>query len=51
MRRFLEPTFSMFETKEVTFTVDEYGASIDDLQFRDIQSSDVKWWAAVAVAF
>jgi hypothetical protein len=49
MRKFLEPSFSMFETKEVTLSVDEYGASIDDLQFRDIQSSDVKWYASVQI--
>lgn len=43
MQRLLEPNFSMFETQETTYTVDEYGASIDDLQFRDIQSADTKW--------
>lgn len=43
MQRFLEPNFSMFETQETTYTVDEYGASIDDLQFRDIQSADTRW--------
>lgn len=43
MRKFLEPNFTMFESKEVNFTVDEYGASIDDLHFRDIQSNDIKW--------
>jgi hypothetical protein len=40
MKRFLEPNFSMFETRQVQFTVDEFGASVDDLQFRDIQSAD-----------
>jgi hypothetical protein len=40
MKRFLEPNFSMFETRQVQFTVDEFGASVDDLQFGDIQSAD-----------
>ena len=44
MQRFLEPNFSMFESQELQLRVDEYGASIDDLPFRDIQSADLKWW-------
>lgn len=43
LKKFLEPSFSMFENAEVLVTVDEYGASIDDLHFKDIQSIDTKW--------
>lgn len=34
----------MFENLETQVTVDEYGASIDDLQFKDIQTIDTKWY-------
>lgn len=43
LKKFLEPSFSMFENLETHVTVDEYGASIDDLQFKDIQTIDTKW--------
>lgn len=43
LKKFLEPSFSMFENIETQVTVDEYGASIDDLQFKDIQTIDTKW--------
>lgn len=33
----------MFERKDPVFSVDEFGMSIDDLDFKDIQSSDSKW--------
>ena len=42
-RRFLEPHFVMFENEDVQLSMDEYGASIADLPFRDLQSQDVKW--------
>ena len=35
----------MFERRDPIFTVDEFGMSIDDLEFKDIQSSDSKWGA------
>ena len=43
LKKLLEPSFSMFENVEAQLTVDEYGASIDDLHFKDIQSIDTKW--------
>lgn len=39
----LKQNFVTFERIEPTFTVDEYGMSIDDLTFKDIQNSESKW--------
>ncbi len=39
--KFVQPSFPMCETKEVVWVVDEYGASIDDLQFHDINTAQV----------
>ncbi|KAJ1430040.1 beta-lactamase-like protein [Ochromonadaceae sp. CCMP2298] len=43
VRKFLEPNFLMFESREPALTVDEYGASIDDLNFKDITTIEARW--------
>lgn len=47
LKKLLEPSFTMFENMETQVTVDEYGASIDDLNFKDIQSIDTKWCISI----
>jgi hypothetical protein len=41
--KLLEPSFVMFESKEAPYSVDDFGISNDDLQFRDIQSMESRW--------
>lgn len=38
----LQPNLQVFERKEDVQTMDEYGLSIDDLRFQDIQSTEVR---------
>jgi hypothetical protein len=37
--KFVEPNFQMFETRDVIYTADEYGASNNDLTFQDIAAT------------
>ena len=37
--KFVEPNFPMFETREIVYTADDYGASNEDLKFQDITAA------------
>ena len=37
--KFVEPYFPMFETREIVYTTDDYGASTNDLKFQDITAA------------
>lgn len=43
LQRLLDPNFKIFETKEIILPIDDYGVSISDLNFQDIQASDTRW--------
>ena len=38
--KFVIPDFPMFESSEVSWTIDDFGASIDDIKFQDIYSGN-----------
>ena len=40
--KFLERNFVMFESNDVSYKVDDFGRSNDDLRFRDILSMEAR---------
>jgi hypothetical protein len=47
LSKYLEANLVMFDSKEVAYSVDDFGTTNEDLKFQDIQSSEARWWVPV----